>query len=205
MTRPRISRAWLLTWIALLIVVIAACAILVWRLGLQWLGLAGPLTGFVGSIPAWIGRIVPQEPRNAVSYEENDSASALTQTEANSSTLVSGTVTATSVSPAQSSRKNESFAVSEFKSKREPGSQEFSDLVYALGRSLSTAASVYQVSELAGLNRGDLEDGFVNAPTRWYAALKLAVELELVEALCREAVRASPSRRLKVAVTAYLS
>ena len=88
---------------------------------------------------------------------------------------------------------------------RHPGSPQFSDLVYALGRALGTQASVYQVSELAGLNRGDLEDGFVNAPTRWYAALKVAVESGLEASLCREALRASHNRELRNAVTAYLS
>jgi hypothetical protein len=90
-------------------------------------------------------------------------------------------------------------------SPRSPGSPQFSDLVYALGRALSNQVTIYQICERAGMNRGDLEDGFVNAPARWHTALSLAVESGLEEELCREAVRASPNRALHAAVAAYIN
>lgn len=204
MACPRISRAWLFTWIALLIVVTGVSVILVWSLGLPWLGLAGPLIGFVGSVPAWIGHISPQNSHNPKFLEQEEGAPAIHGPKSDPTNPTSGVSRETSIPPAQPVAAGKASGTSEYKSQRRPGSPQFSDLVYALGRFLGNPASVYQVSELAGLNRGDLEDGFVNAPTRWYAALKLAVESELEEALCREAVRASPSRELRTAAAAYL-
>jgi len=188
---------------------------LVRNLGLPWLGLAGPLVAFVGSVPTWIGRVFPAEDYRVTLPEASEAAVDRMATSANSKpsesqlTAISGP--AGSPEPSLiSSPQQPSFSqsgisfVAPSKSKRYPGSPQFSDLVYALGHALGNPAYVYQVSELAGLNRGDLEDGFVNAPTRWYAALKLAVESGLEEALCREALRASRNRELHAAAAAYL-
>jgi hypothetical protein len=89
---------------------------------------------------------------------------------------------------------------------RGPGSPQFSNLVHALGRTISNPVAIYQIAERAGLNRGDLEDGFVDAPTRWHTVLRLAVESGLEKELCCEAVRTKPKNRaLRADVTAYLS
>lgn len=217
MAFPRISLRWLLGWIALLAVVVVACVTLVRNLGLPWLGLAGPLVGFVGSVPAWIGRVVPAEAQIATTPRNGGKAADQLATGTsdgprfnNSEPVGLGSPPVSVPRHPQSSLQeplsgDESPVMAETERRRYPGSRQYSDLVYALGRALGNPASVYQVSELAGLNRGDLEDGFVNAPTRWHAALKLAVESGLEEALCHEALRASPNRELHKAAAAYLS
>jgi hypothetical protein len=211
MTRQRFSRRWLFAWITLLAAVVAACVLLVRNLGMPWLGLFGPLVGFVGSVPTWIGRVfqeaapgvaIPEARQAAIGGAEANARSALEVNATGSNAANSPPASADA--PLPSSGTGMPSAMPEVRSRRDPGSLEFSDLVYALGRALGSQASVYQVCELAGLSRGDLEDGFVNAPTRWYAALKLAVESGLEEALSREALRASPNRKLRTAVTAYL-
>lgn len=213
----RISLRWFSAWIALLAVVVVVCVMLVRNLGLAWLGLAGPLVGFVGSVPAWIGRVAPAKvPTVTVSRGNGKAVDQLVTGPSdgpgsNSSKPVGSGTLPISVSrhskpsPMETLGGNEPSVLAETEGRRYPGSRQFSDLVYALSRALGNPASVYQVSELAGLSRGDLEDGFVSAPTRWYAALKLAVESGLEEVFCREALRASPNRELHRAAAAYLS
>jgi len=189
---------------------------LVWKLGMPWLGLAGPLIGFVGSVPAWIGRVFPAEDLNVMLPEAREAligrtadgsggASQLNESGRQAIDSPPASISPFPMPPPQAPlNAGELPTMAEPESRRQPGATQFSDLVYALGRALGNPASVYQVSELAGLNRGDLEDGFVNAPTRWYAALRIAVESGLEEAFCREALRASPNRELHAAAMAYL-
>ena len=87
---------------------------------------------------------------------------------------------------------------------REVGSSRFADLVYALTKAIPDQARIIRVIDLAGLDRGIIEEGFIDASTRWYAALRHSVESGKEEALCREALRASPSKALRAAVATYL-
>jgi hypothetical protein len=76
--------------------------------------------------------------------------------------------------------------------------------VYGLAAAIPDQARIVRVTQLAGLDVGAIPDGFVDAPTRWHVALRHAVESGMEEALCREALRASPSKQLRALTAAYL-
>jgi len=203
------SKPWLLTWLALMAVVVLVAVISILRSGLPGLAVAGPIVAFAGSIPAWFPRVFPdtavpspllpdpgrsttagpevQAPSSAVAHAEPDTE--------RSPSLYDSPVASKGVEGHRDGAQGH----------REPGSTEFSDLVYALATALPDQARVIRVMDLAGLDRGIIEDGFVDASTRWHVALRHAVESGTEEALCREALRASPSRRLRAAIAAYLA
>ena len=87
---------------------------------------------------------------------------------------------------------------------RAVGSEEFGNLVYALAAAIPDQARIIRVVQLAGLDIGAIPDGFVDAATRWHVALQHAVESGKEQALCREALRASPSKHLRTLTAAYL-
>jgi hypothetical protein len=92
---------------------------------MAWLALAGPLVGIVALVPAWITRVFPE------TMQENEHPKA----------EKSETTASVQSSTADTYRKP-----GVINSGRRPGSPQFSDLVYALGRALGNTASVYQVT-----------------------------------------------------------
>lgn len=203
---PRLSKPWLFTWLALMTVVIVAAGVAVWRLGLPGLAVTGPIVAFATSIPAWFPRVFPDA--------ATPGSGAVIQTDARAIRANSVGIGPTrldsihspsdrsSMAPAQSEQKMDPTRSSS--EQREVGSSRFADLVYALTKAIPDQARIIRVTDLAGLDRGMIEDGFIDASTRWYAALRHAVESGKEEALCREALRASPSKALRAAVTTYL-
>jgi hypothetical protein len=129
-----------------------------------------------------------------LSHAGNNDSSSISAT-STSASMVAASPSATLESPSGHQRRQ---------SPREPGSSNFSNLVYSLSRAISNQATIYQIAERAGINRGDLEDGFVNATSRWHTVLSLAVDSGAEEQLCSEAIKASPNRALHAAVAEYL-
>lgn len=188
-------------------VVVVVAVVAVWRSGLPGLAVTGPIVAFATSIPSWFPRVFP----DAAAL---DSESAV-RTDAGVSLGIPATVAPSQASPAHSPLQGLPMSSMPGEQKvnppqsgperREVGSSEFADLVYALAVAMPDQGRIIRVVDLAGLDRGIIDDGFVDASTRWYAALRHAVESGQEEALCREALRASPSKPLRAAVTAYLA
>jgi hypothetical protein len=206
----RLSKPWLLTWLALMALVTSAAIIAVWRAGLPGLAITGPIVAFATSIPAWFPRVLPEiaVPDADSSGGGDSKASFMTPSAATSVTSTQpesphSTPREPHLTSLLDPQKTNTAAL--HYEQRRVGSAKFSDLVYALASAIPDQARIIRIMDLAGLDRGVIEDGFIDASTRWYTALRYAVETGQEEALCHQALRSSPSRALRVAVAAYLS
>jgi hypothetical protein len=187
-------------------VVIVVAGVAVWRSGLPGLAVTGPIVAFATSIPAWFPRVFP----DAAARDPDD----VIQPDAGANRAISADIAPPQLNPVHSpsngspippvQSEREMDLARSGPGQREVGSSRFADLVYALSKAIPDQARIIRAIDLAGLDRGIIEEGFIDASTRWYAALRHAVESDKEEALCREALRASPSKALRAAVAAYL-
>src|SRR5262249_26454944 len=154
-------------------VVMAVAGVAVWQSGLPGLAVTGPIVAFSTSIPAWFPRVFPD-----AAAPDSDP---VIQADTRANRTISANTAPARLSPVHSSSGKSSVTPRKSEQEmdltrpgpeqREVGSSEFADLVYALSKAIPDQARIIRVVDLAGLDRGIIEDGFIDASTRWYAAL----------------------------------
>jgi hypothetical protein len=210
------SPAWLVGW-AVSLVMLSGLFVIV-TLASDWrdaVVIIAPLLAIFGSAPAWLSkfRIEPKSDApdpasktktvaegdhatgrpNVMGVEERMGEAATSAADPPSARdmegQVGGRVGRSYLSPAPGDRPW-----------RRVGSPQFASLVHALGSALPSVATADDVAALAGTTRHLIRHGRDNATQRWQAVLEQAIDDEVDDDICAEALTRTRSTQLRAAV-----
>lgn len=215
----KVAVGWLSVWLVLLVATVGIGFLSVMQFGLPGLAVAALMLAFIGSLPAWITVAVPSiaeahspkkptpDDDHPLAYSGAPSGSEMSNPHGREPMPETPSDPNESDTAKFESPLSESGVVpsSTREKRRQPGSREYKELIFALRSALPDQARITRVVDFAGLNRGDVEDGYVDATTRWHAVMRLALDSDMEEDVCLAALDASPRRDLRDAITAYLA